>query len=114
MQVAFPWKKRDERYICEMLAYGASPNAFVAEQASALFPLGAEVVELGAGEGRNAVFLADEDYRVTVVNYAKVGRAKAAQLAPSGSVESFRPQLPWQGNRANREWTLCYKGVAFT
>lgn len=96
----------NERYAREALAYGASPNGFVAEQAPALFPPGAEVVELGAGEGRNAVFLAGEGYRVTVVDYAEAGLAKAAQLARAGNVEveiiqrdvtDWQPERLWDG-----------------
>lgn len=66
--------------------YGTAPNAFLAEVAGHYLPPGAEVVELGSGEGRNAVWLARQGYRVTAVDYAGAGLAKTVRLAEEAGV----------------------------
>ncbi len=51
----------NQRYDTEEYVYGTEPNGFLAE-ACAQIPAG-PVVCLGAGEGRNAVFLAERGAR---------------------------------------------------
>ncbi|KAA3651229.1 MAG: class I SAM-dependent methyltransferase [Proteobacteria bacterium] len=69
----------DERYADEGYFYGVAPNGFLASQFEAI-PLG-RVLCLAEGEGRNAVFLAEQGYQVTAVDTSKVGLAKAEKLA---------------------------------
>ena len=47
----------DERYGGEDLAYGEAPNEFLVEVASGFAPKG-RALDIGAGEGRNALYLA--------------------------------------------------------
>lgn len=75
----------DERYGAEAFMYGTEPNDFLREQA-ALLPKSAEVLCLAEGEGRNAVFLAQQGLRVTGVDGSAVGLAKANKLAASRGV----------------------------
>lgn len=75
----------NERYGGHELAYGRSPNDFLCEVVDDL-PRGA-VLCLGAGEGRNAVFLAERLGPVTAVDQSAVGLAKAEQLARTAGVE---------------------------
>ena len=70
----------DERYAGAGYFYGTEPNDFLREQAAAIPPGGA-VLCLGEGEGRNAVFLTTQGYRVTALDQSAVGLGKAKHLA---------------------------------
>lgn len=74
----------DERYGSTEFAYGTAPNDFLAAEAGRL-PAGA-LLELGAGEGRNGVWLAQRGHAVTLVDGSAVGLAKAQALATSRGV----------------------------
>lgn len=75
----------DERYSEEAFAYGTEPNTFLAEQAG-IIKKGGSVLCLAEGEGRNAVWLAQQGYRVTGVDSSSVGLNKAQQLASKRGV----------------------------
>ncbi|HVN41427.1 MAG TPA: class I SAM-dependent methyltransferase [Steroidobacteraceae bacterium] len=75
----------DERYGVEEYYYGVEPNDFLREQ-SGMLPRGREVLCLGEGEGRNAVFLAALGFTVTAVDQSPVGLGKARALAGSRGV----------------------------
>jgi len=70
----------DERLAGDVFWYGTQPNDFLREHAAALPPRG-RVLCLGEGEGRNAVFLAEQGFEVVGVDASAVGLAKAARLA---------------------------------
>ncbi len=70
----------DERYNEPGFAYGTEPNDFLAARVSCLPPQ-SNILCLGEGEGRNAVFLAALGHRVTAVDSSTVGLAKARVLA---------------------------------
>lgn len=74
----------DERYSAEEYAYGKAPNQFLAEHFAAI-PKG-KVLSLAEGEGRNAVFLAQQGYAVTAVDASRVGLQKAQKLADEQGV----------------------------
>jgi SAM-dependent methyltransferase len=63
----------DERY-AERQQWSAEPNALVAELLSGL-PVG-DAVDLAAGEGRHALWLAGLGWRVTAVDFSDVGLAR--------------------------------------
>ena len=63
----------DERY-AERQQWSAEPNALVAELLSGL-PAG-DAVDLAAGEGRHALWLAGLGWRVTAVDFSDVGLAR--------------------------------------
>lgn len=69
----------NQRYAVENYFYGTEPNDFLREQAGRI-PAG-EVLCLGEGEGRNAVFLAGLDREVTAVDLSDVGLDKVRGLA---------------------------------
>lgn len=69
----------DERYDREEYVYGTKPNTFLKEHKHAI-PKG-NVLSLAEGEGRNAVFLAQQGYRVTAIDGSIVGIDKARRLA---------------------------------
>ncbi len=74
----------DERYAEPGLAYGSEPNEFLVEALSDIEPCRALCV--GAGEGRNAVFLAELGFDVTALDRSTVGLAKAEEMAAERGV----------------------------
>jgi len=76
----------DERYAGPELVWGAGPNCFVAEELAALKP--GRALDLGTGEGRNAIWLAGRGWRVTGVDFSAVGLARAAELARQRGVDA--------------------------
>ncbi|OTG94132.1 class I SAM-dependent methyltransferase [Acinetobacter sp. ANC 3832] len=75
----------DERYAEEEYAYGKQPNDFLVENFKVI-PKG-KVLSLAEGEGRNAVFLAQQGYDVTAVDGSSVGLEKAQKLAQEKGVK---------------------------
>lgn len=75
----------DERYAEEEYAYGKQPNDFLVENFRVI-PKG-KVLSLAEGEGRNAVFLAQQGYDVTAVDGSSVGLEKAQKLAQEKGVK---------------------------
>jgi SAM-dependent methyltransferase len=63
----------DERY-AERQQWSAEPNGLIAELLSGLPP--GEAVDVAAGEGRHALWLAGLGWRVTAVDYSDVGLAR--------------------------------------
>lgn len=75
----------NERYSSKEYAYGTEPNTFLQAHFRYL-PMG-KVLSLAEGEGRNAVFLAQQGYTVTAVDSSPVGLDKAHALAATRGVE---------------------------
>jgi len=69
----------DERYRDRELVWSAGPNAFVAEQL-ADHPRG-RALDLAAGEGRNALWLAEQGFEVEAVEFSSVAILKGRALA---------------------------------
>ncbi|WP_114424215.1 class I SAM-dependent methyltransferase [Nocardioides houyundeii] len=69
----------DERYAEHGLVWRAGPNEFVAAELGDL--QAGRAVDLGAGEGRNALWLAERGWRVTAVDFSLVALEKGRQLA---------------------------------
>lgn len=69
----------DDRYAGDDYFYGTRPNDFLASVAARI-PRG-RVLSLAEGEGRNAVFLAEQGCQVTGVDSSAVGLTKAQRLA---------------------------------
>jgi SAM-dependent methyltransferase len=76
----------DERYAPEAFAYGTEPNDFLVHMAARIAP-GGRVLCLADGEGRNGVWLARQGFRVTSVDIAANGLAKARQFAQQAGVQ---------------------------
>ncbi len=77
--------KWDERFTGESFVFGTEPNRWLESQASRIAP-GGRVLCLGEGEGRNAVWLAVQGFRVEAVDGSAVGREKARRLAAARGV----------------------------
>lgn len=74
----------DERYRSTELVWGAEPNRFVVETAGDL-PAG-RAVDLAAGEGRNAVWLAQRGWQVTASEFSTVAIERGERLAAANGV----------------------------
>ncbi|MBE2251797.1 MAG: class I SAM-dependent methyltransferase [Myxococcus sp.] len=81
--MADPREFWNHRYAMPGFAYGTEPNDLVRELAPALK---GPVLCLGEGEGRNAVFLAQQGLQVTAIDLSPVGLEKAAKLAAERGV----------------------------
>lgn len=73
----------NERYSESGFVYGTEPNVFLAANTPLLR---GPVLSLAEGEGRNAVFLAEQGLEVLGVDLSDVGLAKARKLAASRKV----------------------------
>jgi SAM-dependent methyltransferase len=74
----------DERYASTDLVWSAAANVFVVRELAGLAP--GRALDLGAGEGRNAIWLAERGWQVTAVDFSAVALAKAGQLAAARGV----------------------------
>ncbi len=75
----------DQRYSNETYAYGTEPNDFLVAMYNKL-PTG-KALCLAEGEGRNAVWLAQQGLEVTAVDSSGVGLQKAKKLAKNRGVK---------------------------
>lgn len=69
----------DERYAASDLVWSAEPNRFVAEELAELSP--GRALDLAAGEGRNAIWLARRGWEVTAADFSQVALDKGKRLA---------------------------------
>ncbi len=77
----------NDRFAAEEYIYGETPNAFVRAAADTWCPGEQDILVLGAGEGRNAVFLAQQGHAVTAVDYSAEGLRKTMRLAGAADVD---------------------------
>jgi SAM-dependent methyltransferase len=75
----------NRRYAERELVWTAEPNRFLVAETTDLDP--ATALDLAAGEGRNAVWLAARGWRVTAIDFAEAGLAKGRRLAAERGVE---------------------------
>lgn len=75
----------NEKFNREDHLYGTEPNDFLRAK-SASIPRGGRVVSLGEGEGRNAVFLAQQGFQVTAIDSSSVGLEKTKKFAAKRGV----------------------------
>ena len=76
----------NERYNGAEYVFGTEPNDFLTEVFENI-PAGGRVLCLAEGEGRNAVFLAEQGYKVTAMDLSEVGLNKAMKLASDKGVD---------------------------
>lgn len=74
----------DDRYATNEFIWNAGPNQFVEEHLEDLTP--GTAIDLAAGEGRNAVWLAEQGWNATAVDFSAVGLEKASRLAADRGV----------------------------
>lgn len=76
----------NRRYAGSELVWTAQPNRFLVAEASGLRP--GRALDLACGEGRNAVWLAEQGWQVTGVDFSEVALDKARDLAAARGVEA--------------------------
>ncbi len=81
----------DKKFSREGYFYGFEPNAFISCKTN-LLAKGAEILCLGEGEGRNAVYLASKGFDVTALDASPIGMTKALMMATNKGV-SFKTEL---------------------
>jgi len=75
----------NQRYADADLVWSAEANRFLVEEVADLPP--GRALDLGAGEGRNAIWLGERGWRVTAVDFSEIGLQKARRLAEARGVE---------------------------
>jgi 2-polyprenyl-3-methyl-5-hydroxy-6-metoxy-1,4-benzoquinol methylase len=78
-------KRWDERFRVKNFAFGKEANPFLRRNIG-LFPKG-KALDIAAGEGRNAVFLAQHGFDVDAVDISERGLKKAKKLAKEMGVK---------------------------
>ncbi len=76
----------DSRYAATDLIWSATPNQFVASELADLPP--GRAVDLAAGEGRNAIWLAGRGWEVTAVDFSHVALDKGRRIAEEQRVDA--------------------------
>ena len=85
----------DERYAGSDLVWSREPNRFVAQECADLPP--GTAVDLAAGEGRNAIWLASRGWRAWAVDFSQVALDKGRELAGEHDVTWVRADATtWQ------------------
>jgi SAM-dependent methyltransferase len=74
----------NRRYATSDLIWTAEPNRFLVEQVEGLAP--GRALDVAAGEGRNAVWLAQRGWQVTALDFSQVALDKARRLADRAGV----------------------------
>lgn len=101
------WNSRFDR---DHFVYGTAPNHFIAMQQDRLAP-GTTVLDVGGGEGRNAVYLAAHGCKVTLLDYSATALQKAERLAAEQetSLETIHTDLTtWTPNRTWQALVATY------
>ncbi|MGP0108131.1 MAG: class I SAM-dependent methyltransferase [Acidimicrobiales bacterium] len=75
----------DDRYSGDELVWTSTPNQFLLAEVVGL-PAG-RAVDLACGEGRNSIWLSEQGWEVTGVDFSSVGLAKAKRFADLWGVE---------------------------
>jgi SAM-dependent methyltransferase len=75
----------NDRYATAEYVWRADPNVFLVDQVADLEP--GRALDLACGEGRNAVWLAEQGWAVTGVDFSDVGLDKGRRLATERTVE---------------------------
>ncbi len=75
----------DDRYRDSEFVWSMGPNATVQKYLHGLAP--GSALDLGAGECRNAVWLASQGWNVTAVDFSRIGLDKGRKLAANKGVD---------------------------
>jgi SAM-dependent methyltransferase len=96
----------DERYRASELVWSAGPNQFVEAELSGLPP--GRALDLAAGEGRNAIWLARQGWRVTAVDFSQAGLDKGRVLGGDLEVDWVcADATTWAGDPDGEGYDVC-------
>jgi len=97
----------DARYRDSELVWSARPNQFVEAELEDLPP--GRALDLGTGEGRNAIWLAERGWQVTAVDFSQAGLDKGRRLAGDLPVEWVcADATTWSGDGSYDVGVLAY------
>jgi len=100
-------KAWDARYADSELVWSAEPNIFVARECADLTP--GIALDLAAGEGRNAIWLAKQGWEVTAVDFSQTALDKGAKVAGDTPVRWIcADATDWEPDRAYDLVVLAY------
>ena len=77
--------KWDERYAAKDLVWSAGPNERFAAEVKGLNP--GKALDIACGEGRNALWLAEQGWDVSAIDFSQVAIDKARRIAAKRQVE---------------------------
>jgi SAM-dependent methyltransferase len=92
----------DERYSGDELVWTSTPNQFLVAEVVGLRP--GRAVDLACGEGRNSIWLAEQGWEVTGVDFSPVGLTKARKFA-----DLWGLSVTWV-QTAMEDWTPPHDG----
>lgn len=113
-----PGKKQitpyEERYQTEGYYWGTRPNEMCLELLKRIYPTRPlRLLEIGCGEGKDAVFLAKCGYQVTAFDATASGIEKAKRLADIHQVEVSFFQADLRTFRLDEEFDIIYSSGVF-
>lgn len=95
----------NEKFSQSGLLYGTEPNLFI-KQNYQFLPISGNVICLGEGEGRNAIFLAQQGFKVEALDASDVALKKLRARLDDGllnimlrhtMIENWQPQFEYDG-----------------
>ena len=89
----------DERYAGSGRVWSGRPNAVLVAEASRLAP--GRALDVGCGEGGDAIWLAEQGWEVTAIDFSEAGLARAAEHAAERGVAD---RIEWR-HADLRTWT---------
>jgi SAM-dependent methyltransferase len=96
----------NERYRASELVWSAGPNQFVEAELSGLPP--GRALDLAAGEGRNAIWLARQGWHVTAVDFAQAGLDKGRILGEGLDIAWVCDDATtWTGDADGAAYDVC-------
>ncbi len=78
-------RRWNERYGAKPLVWSASANELLVREVQGLTP--GSALDVGCGEGRNAIWLAEQGWDVTAIDFAATGIDKARAIAERKNVD---------------------------
>lgn len=99
----------DARYGAVDLVWSATPNATLVGQVAGLVP--GTALDVASGEGRNAIWLAEQGWAVTGVDHSPVGIERARSIAAARGVEVtwvVADATTWEPPQRYDLVVLCY------
>ena len=96
----------DERYRATELVWSAGPNQFVEAELSGTPP--GRALDLAAGEGRNAIWLARQGWQVTAVDFSSAGLDKGRILGEGLDIAWVcADATTWPGDPEGSGYDVC-------
>ena len=78
-------RRWDDRYANSALVWSAEPNQLFSKEIQSLPP--GRALDVACGEGRNAIWLAEQGWDVTAVDFSETGITKGKQIAEKRGVK---------------------------